>query len=173
MTPHFSPDLRAALLGTPVSTPALLAAGEELTLVLRVDKLAPFRKPLPLLVKVFAWQPEGGAWVVAVAFRVTAHPRAPLEGDAYLNPRQQGDWDNLERLSRQTRFGFFFCNSTLTEAVGKAVPWTDQQQEIRALLAEMDPTVGGRLRGPYDPDFARAKELFQARFPVRDLLAEP
>src|SRR3954470_23248801 len=86
MTPHFSPDLRAALLGTPVSTPALLAAGEELTLVLRVEKLAPFRKPLPLLVKVFAWQPEGGAWVVAVAFRVTGNPRAPLEGDAYLNP---------------------------------------------------------------------------------------
>jgi hypothetical protein len=41
MIPHFSPEVRKVLLQMPPYTPALLAAGDELTLVLQVEKLAP------------------------------------------------------------------------------------------------------------------------------------
>lgn len=155
----------------PTYTPALLAAEEYLTLVLRVDKLAPFRKPLPLMARVVAWQHSGGAWVVAVAFRVTDNLKDPMEGDAYLNPRQAEDWENIKRLSRQDKFPFIFCNSSLTEATGKAVPWTPQQHgEVQKLIDTIDPELAGRLSGSYDPDFQVAKQEFQKLFTVGELL---
>lgn len=171
MTPHFSPGVRRILLQMPTYTPSLLATGDDLALVIRVEKLAPFRKPLPLMVRVVTWQHGGGAWLVTVAFRVTDNPKDPMEGDAYLNPRQAEDWANIERLSKQTRFPFIFCNPSLTEAVGKAVPWTAQQQgEISELIRTINSDLVGRLGGDYDPDFQVAKDEFQRLYGVKELL---
>jgi hypothetical protein len=46
-----------------------------------------------------------------------------------------------------------------------------QRGEVRALIGQIDPTLAGRLSGHYDPDFQRAKEAFQARYSVKDLLS--
>lgn len=102
---------------------------------------------------------------MGVAFRV-----ADMEGDAYLNPRQQGDRENLERLTRQTRFPFVFCDKLLMEAVGKSVSWSEQQRkEMQAVLDILE--IPGAIEGSFDPDFQQAKDLFQAQFSVRDILA--
>jgi hypothetical protein len=174
MIPHFSSEVRSLLLKIPTFTPTLLATGELLSLVLRVDKLQPFRKPFPLTLRFTAWCAESGTWICAMAFRVADHPTDPLEGDAYLNPRQQGDWENLERLARQEKFPFIFCNSLLTEAVGKAIPWpASQRAEIQAAIELIAPSVPGKIHGSFDPEFQAAKAEFQKLFSVSELLALP
>ena len=170
MTPHFSPRIRNTVLAMPLWTPALVAMEDELSLVLRTDNLRSFQKPLPITVRVVSWRSREGTWVVCVAFRVMEDPKNPVEGAAYLNPQQAEDWEHLQRLSRQTRVPFVFCDKTLLEAVGKAVPWTTpQQQEVRALVERIG--FPGEGDGTFDPDFQRAKDAFQAQFSVRDLLA--
>jgi hypothetical protein len=174
MIPHFSSDVRSLLLTMPTYTPALLATGELLSLVLRVDTLQPFRKHYPITLRFSAWCAPSGTWVCALAFRVADSPTSPLEGDSYLNPRQQGDWENLERLAQQEQFPLIFCNATLTEAVGKAIPWPPSQRaEIQAALELIAPAVPGKIAGSSDPEFQQAKEAFQEAFSVSALLALP
>lgn len=171
MIPHFSPSVRRVLLDMPLYTPALLETGDNIAIVLRVEKLAPFRKPLPFTVRVGTWQDPNGVWVVAVVFRVSDNADSPLEGDAYLNPRQTEDWANIDRLSKQEVFPFIFCNPRLTEAVGKVVPWAAQQRaEIQAMMESMEARHVGLLTGEFDHEFEVAKIQFQGLYSVHDLL---
>jgi hypothetical protein len=143
-------------------------------LVLRVERLKPFRhERLPITVQLAAECSPEHTWVVAIAFRVADNPRKPLEGDAYLNPRQEGDHALLLRLTRQHRFPLIFLSPDLRQAVGKTVSWSEQQrQEVQQLLA-LIPAVGlvSSIEGSWDPDFEQAKRAFQARYSVQQLLS--
>lgn len=173
MRPQFPPPVKKILLQMPLYTPAILGTENGYAaLILRVEKLKSFRGDYPIMVRLATWQSLGGTWIVAVAFRVYDNPKDPMEGDAYLNPRQADDWETLHMLTTQDRFPILFCNPKLTEAVGKATPWTDQEhKEVQQLCDTIDKTLAGKLSGLFDPDFQKAKDEFQRQYSVKDLLA--
>jgi hypothetical protein len=164
----FSPSVRQALLTFPVYTPVTLGVNDMCAIVLRVERLAPFRPPLPIVARLVAWQDSHEIWVVAIAFRVSDRTGDPLTGDVYFNPRQQEDRRLLEYLASQERLAFFFCNKPLTEVIGKAARWgAIQRDEVAAFLSRLP---AAHLTGDFDPDFERAKQAFQARYTVMDIL---
>jgi hypothetical protein len=161
----------------PVYTPVLLSLvdREMAALTIRVDDLSSFRKPKVLItVKFVAHRSKQGTWVVCVAFRVADNPQDPLEGDAYLNPRQAGDYECLLEMSRQGIFPLVFMSRDLRDAVGKWLPWRDAQREevFRAIMTMRKDLTGEKLGGVFDPDFEQAKREFQSRHTVTDLLSQ-
>lgn len=171
------PELnRSVLLQMALYTPVLLGLADrnETALTMRVDDLTSFRKPeLPITIKFTAYRSRLGTWVVCVAFRVVDNPQDPLEGDAYLNPRQAQDYEMLLSLSRQKIFPIILLASDLCDAVGKRISWPDAQREevFRAIMEMQKDLKGGKLSGSFDPDFEQAKIAFQNTYTVNDLLA--
>ena len=166
---------RSLLLRLPLYTPALLGLeGQEITaLVLRVEDLQPFRQVrLPIRLRLAAWCSGQGTWVVTLAFRVVDDLTSPLEGDAYLNPRQAEDHRLLRHLTMQERLPFVFFRPDLKGTVGKTVSWPSQQRtEVQQLLISIDPTLtGSSLAGNFDPDFYRATQEFQSLYSIQELL---
>lgn len=166
---------RRALVKMPVYTPVLLGLAErnETALLVRVDDLWSFRKAgMPISVKFIAWRSERGTWVCCVAFRVAEKSEGPLEGDAYLNPRQAQDYELILRLTAQEIFPIFFLSADLGDAVGKRISWPDQQRaEVAQAPGWIDQDVtGAKLEGAFDPDFDRSKVAFQKTHALRDLL---
>lgn len=166
---------RSLLLRMPLYTPVLLGleGRNETGLVMRVDDLTTFRKPeLPITIKLVAWRSGQGTWLICIVFRVVDNPQDPLEGDAYLNPRQTSDYEMLLRLSLQKTLPLIFLSPDLHDAVGKQISWRDAQREqvFRAVMVIQKDLRGGKLSGSFDPDFEEAKKEFQARFTVRELL---
>ncbi|MBI2997902.1 MAG: hypothetical protein HYY46_05535 [Deltaproteobacteria bacterium] len=163
---------RALLLRMPSYTPLLLGLERrnETALTMRVEDLASFRKPeLPIQVGFVLYRSEAGMWLVCVPFRIIDKPEDPLEGDAYINPRQASDYALLENLARQNIFPVVLLSPDLKDAVVKGIPWRLQGEATNALGA-VDASVAGKLGGNWDPDFERAKREFQGRFTVRELL---
>lgn len=172
------PELnRSVLLQMPLYTPVLLGLADrnETALTMRVDDLTSFRKPeLPITVRFTAFRSGLGTWVVCVSFRVVDNPQDPLEGDAYLNPRQAQDYEMLLRLSLQKTFPIVFLAPDLRDAVGKQISWRDPQREevFRAIMEMQKDVTGEKLGGSFDPDFEQAKIAFQNTYAVRDLLSQ-
>ncbi|MBI3058894.1 MAG: hypothetical protein HYY81_06235 [Deltaproteobacteria bacterium] len=163
---------RALLLRMPTHTPVLwgLEGRNETTLAMRVDSLDGFRKAeLPVQVGFALYRSGDGTWLVCVPFRIVDNPESPLEGGAYLNPRQAGDYVLLENLARQNMFPVVLLSPDLRDAVAKAVPWRLKGEATKALGA-VDASLAGKLTGGWDSDFEAAKREFQARFSVAELL---
>lgn len=167
------PELqRNILLKMPLYMPLLLGleGRSETALTIRVDDLASFGKPeLSIQVGFVLYRSEAGTWLVCVPFRVIDKPGDPLEGDAYINPRQAGDYGLLENLTKQTVFPVVLLSPDLRDAAAKAVPWHLKGEAIKALGA-VDASLTGKLGGSFDPDFETVKGEFQARFSVAELL---
>ncbi len=166
---------RRALLSLPLYTPVLLGlADREVTsLTIRVDDLQSFRQAeIPITIKFVAHRSTQGTWVMCVAFRVADNPHEPLEGDAYLNPRQREDYENLLALARQKIFSLIFLAADLSDAVGKQISWGEAQREevFRAIMTMRKDLAGEKLSGGFDSDFEQAKIAFQNMHSVGDLL---
>lgn len=106
---------------------------------------------------------------MCVPFRIVDNSENPLEGDAYINPRQAGDYGLLENLAKQTVFPVVLLSPDLRDAVAKGVSWRLQGEATKALGA-IDASVSGKLTGGWDSDFEAAKREFQARLSVTELL---
>lgn len=166
-----SDSLKKNLLTLPVYTPTLIDAPDEriTALLLRVDSLQTFKpKGLRFQVSFVGYEKEG-THLACVAFRVFDNPSDPLEGDAYLNPLQESDRRALEYLAEQERFPFVFLSTDLKREVAKSISWQEKSRAAARDVFERSAN-SGLLTGSFDPNFQRAKEAFQARYSVKDLL---
>lgn len=168
--------IKKTLLHFPVWTPTLIGItrqGQDQTaLALRVEALKPFRqKDLPITIQIAAYKAASGIWVFALAFRVADNPNDPLEGDVYMNPRQEHDAGLLENITKQNQFPVLFFSHDLNEQVGKAISWHPQQQiEVRNMLGTAWVEPKKRLQGNFDDEFEKAKREFQKQFTVKHIL---
>lgn len=164
-------SLKSKLLAIPLFTPVLIAAsGVALTaLFLRCDSLDTFRQAGLRMQVAFAGFEHDGNCLACVAFRVFDRPDDPLEGDAYLNPRQAADRDALKNLILQTQIPLVFLSKNLKEQVAKAVTWQTTSQAAARDVFERSASVGV-LAGSFDPEFQKAKECFQSLYTVKSIL---
>lgn len=164
-------SLKAKLLAIPVFTPVLIAAsGAALTaLFLRCDSLDTFRQAGLRIQVAFAGFEHDGSCLACVAFRVFDRTDDPLEGDAYLNPRQSTDRAALGNLTAQTQIPLVFLSKTLQEQVAKAVSWQATSQAAARDVFERSASVG-ILAGSFDPEFQKAKDRFQSLYTVKSIL---
>ena len=147
-------------------------AGETGMLV-RVEDLAPFRDPeLPLAIKPVAYQSEERTWVVCLILRVMRLPRGTLLAGAYLNPRQNTDYELVRRLGSQQVFPVIFLSETAEEVAAAPLAWTPvQREEISRLLGSIDDNLtGSRLGGGFDPDFESAVVELQENYSLEELM---
>ena len=147
---------------------------EEMALVVRVEELDWFLEaPPPLTLNLTAWRSPQGTWVVALAYQLHPTFGETKGGIFYLNPRQAADAEILRKLPRQETLYVIFLSADGSEhyTVGIAQPpqaLTHWQQ----LIANMSLTLaGGKLAGDVDPDFETARQDFQVRYSVQDLLS--
>lgn len=166
-----SDSVKKGVLSLPTYTPTLLGAPDEriTALLLRVDSVQNF-KPKRLKFQVsFAGYEHEGTHLACVAFRVFDNPTDPLEGDAYLNPLQESDRQALEYLTEQERLPFVFLSSDLRREIAKTISWQEKSRQTAREVFERSASAG-LLTGSFDPNFQRAKEAFQAKYSVKDLL---
>ena len=165
-------SIKQILLKLPVYTPTLIGAPDErmAALLLRVDSLQQGFKPKGLKFQVaFAGYEHEGSYLACVAFRVFDNPTDPLEGDAYLNPRQESDRKALEYLTEQERFPFVFLSSDLKREVAKSISWQPKSRAAAREVFERSEGVS-LIGGSFDPEFQTAKNYFQRLYSVKAIL---
>ncbi len=167
---------RVSLLQTPLYTPTLIALEKPTATVLamRVSDLFSFRRQgLFIVARPIGYHGKEGTWVGVVAFRIAGTPGPPLEGAAYLNPRQEDDLRLLESLAKQEQLPFLFLSSHVKVVVRQEAPWSVyHRQEVRMLLAQAGHVQAHKraIEGE-DGDFARARQEFASLYSVKTLLA--
>ena len=157
----------------PIYTPALMALTEPplAALVIRVDKLDSFDQRGLSLQVAFAGYEHEGNYLACLAFRVFDNPTKPLEGDAYLNPRQQSDRKALGYLATQQHFPFVFLSANLKREVGKSISWQQKSRDAAREVYDRSASAG-ILADSFDREFQRCKDKFQSIYTVKDLLRE-
>ena len=85
-----------------------------------------------------------------VAFRVFDNLDNPLEGDAYLNPRQEADRQTLEYLTTQERMPFVFLSADLKHNVAKSISWQEKSRQAAREIFERSAAgvITGSLKIP-------------------------
>lgn len=156
----------------PVYTPTLLGLIDpEITaVVIRVESLEPFESEDLRLNASFAGYELDGTYLACVAFRVFDNPDDPLQGDAYLNPRQQIDRKALENLTVQVQLPFVFLSENLRREVVRPAAWREQNRAGAGQVLTASAGIA-LIEGSLDPEYQKAKTRFQARYAVKDLLS--
>lgn len=163
---------RRLLLKAPVFTPILIGvkACKQTALALRVDTLAPFRKPeFRIQVSLVFYRSTSECWLVSVPFCIWTSPLTRRRGNAYLNPRQVFDRPLLNNLTKQKTLLVFLFSSDLRDAAVKEIPWQEQAEAARALRAA-HPSLADKLCRGWDHQFEAVRREFQNKFSVGDLL---
>lgn len=166
---------RRLLLKAPVFTPVLIGvkACNRTALAMRVDSLAPFRKPeFRIQIRLVFYRSASGSWLVSVPFCIWTSRLTHRRGNAYLNPRQAFDHPLLNNLTEQENLLVFLLSSDLRDAVVKEIPWQAQAKAAGALRAA-HPSLANKLCRGWDHQFEAARREFQSKFSVRDLLRLP
>jgi hypothetical protein len=145
---------------------------EETALAMRVTELFSFRQGVSITVRPVGYQGKEGTWVVALIFRIAGGAMEPLEGAAYINPRQTNDLYLLHNLAKQESFVLLFVSPRVKVMIGQKVPWSVQQrQEVRLLLAQISHWQQEQLpAGSADVDFVRARQEFERLYSINNLL---
>ncbi|HEX9442676.1 MAG TPA: hypothetical protein VGA73_01080 [Candidatus Binatia bacterium] len=172
---HIPAEQRAELLKRALYKPRIygVEGAEETGLLVRVEDLAPFHDPgLPLAIKPVAYQSEERTWVVCLILRVLRLPRGTLLAGAYLNPRQNTDYELLRRLASQQAFPVIFLSEDADELAPVPLAWSPvQREEISRLLGSIgDNLTGNRLGGGFDPDFESAVVELQENYTLEELM---
>ena len=157
-------------------TPILvgLASRRETGVALRVRDLFSFRREgMPIAVRLVGYQGREGVWVVAVAVRIGVETHTLLEGVAYLNPRQAGDYHLLHNLAQQEGFPLLFLHDSLNVGVGQEVVWSVyNRQQVRVLLHQLDHVLPNLYEdSEHDVDFEAVRREFHNLHSVEKLLA--
>jgi hypothetical protein len=160
----------------PVATPTLLGLHKfgGTVLALRVDDLFSFRRQdIVITTRPVGYQGKEGTWMVAVVFRITGLPTAPLEGAAYINPRREDNFRLLQHLGTQEQLPFLFLRPQLKIAIRQEAQWTvHHRQELRLVLAQIGHSPGNQnSTDEEERTFECVRQEFVRLYPVKNLLA--
>ncbi|HKA53509.1 MAG TPA: hypothetical protein VKJ47_07585 [Candidatus Binatia bacterium] len=158
---------RAFLLQAPLYTSTFLRVQEwsEPVLVMRVEELSRFQRGgYRARVGFRTWQSPGGTWVVAVPFCLEVPPQLTIKGMPCLNPRQAADSGVIEQFTRAQCIRFLFLSPDVADAADAQIAWpVAQRAQVRRLMQDVDAVlIGEKLTSAFDPDFAHARQEFQA-----------
>ena len=147
---------------------------EEIALVVRVEELDSFLEAhLPLTLTLTAWRSPQSTWVVALAYQLHPTFGEAKAGVFYLNPRQAADAEILRKLPQQESLCVIFLSVDCSEhyTVGVVQP-PQELAHWQQLIENINQTLAGEQPAEdYDPAFEAARQEFQARYSVPDLLA--
>lgn len=174
ISPAYQTLLRRQLAATPTLIGLDKSGGTALAL--RVDDLFSFRRQdIAITTRPVGYQGREGTWMVAVVFRITGLPTAPLEGAAYTNPRREDDFRLLQHLGKQEQLPFLFLRPQLKVAVRQEALWTvHHRQELRLVLAQISHSQGNQNstdKGDRaDRAFECVRQEFARLYPIKNLL---